>query len=342
MFVFRQVQHQDLDSILELAQFLGSSGSLPLNKKALEAKIENSIRSFEKTSEKKSENIYIFVLEDSIRKLVLGTSLVFAKHGTQESPHTYLEVIHHQREDPSTGISIQHQILRFEFDTDGPSEIGGLILHPDYRGLPIGLGSQLTYSRFIYMGMYPERFESNVIAEMLPPFNPDGTNELWEAFGKRFTGLSYQEADHLSRTNKDFIKNLFPSEDIYTCLFSKKVQEMIGETGKATSSARRLLEKIGFRYLNTVDPFDGGPHLGAKLKEISLVKRLKKASVSREVLRDIGKRGFVGAMGKSGFISLMCQIKSTSESEIQLGPDTRHILELNECSMDSIYWVHFV
>ena len=33
-----------------------------------------------------------------------------------------------------------------------------------------------------------------------------------------------------------------------------------------------MLESIGFKYTNEVDPFDGGPHYRAKLKDITPVK----------------------------------------------------------------------
>jgi arginine N-succinyltransferase len=37
-----------------------------------------------------------------------------------------------------------------------------------------------------------------------------------------------------------------------------------------------MLESIGFRYMEEVDPFDGGPHYRAPKEDISLVKDLSK------------------------------------------------------------------
>jgi arginine N-succinyltransferase len=35
-------------------------------------------------------------------------------------------------------------------------------------------------------------FRDRVLSELLPPLEADGTSKLWEALGRRFTGLTYQ------------------------------------------------------------------------------------------------------------------------------------------------------
>ncbi len=107
----------------------------------------------------------------------------------------------------------------------------------------------------------------------------DGRSLLWEACGKKFTGLDYPEADKLSRKNKEFIKELFPSSDIYASLFSSKAQKLIGEVGKETRGVKRMLERIGFRYVGHIDPFDGGPHFEANLADVALVRKFRVARV---------------------------------------------------------------
>ena len=121
-----------------------------------------------------------------------------------------------------------------------------------------------------------KNFESRILCELTPPLSPDGRSEFWEALGRKFTGLPYVEADYLSRQNKEFIKNLFPEEEIYTCILDARARYVIGRVGLTTMPAKHLLESIGFKYLNQIDPFDGGPHYGANLDEILLVKKAKK------------------------------------------------------------------
>jgi arginine N-succinyltransferase len=44
--------------------------------------------------------------------------------------------------------------------------------------------------------------------------------------------------------------------------------------GKETKPVKKMLESIGFKYKKQVDPFDGGPHYRAKLKDIKVIKNM--------------------------------------------------------------------
>jgi arginine N-succinyltransferase len=82
--------------------------------------------------------------------------------------------------------------------------------------------------RFLYLAMHRDRFRDRVLAELMPPLTPDGKSLFWEACGRRFTGLYYQEADKKSRENKEFIQQLFPGVDVYATLFSPQVRKLLG------------------------------------------------------------------------------------------------------------------
>src|SRR4051812_23960774 len=153
MFVVRQIFNSDFDTVYALAKFLDSF-NLPHDRDPLKEQIERSVTSFVNPKHPKADSLYMFVLEDLKTRKIVGTSSVFGKHGTSDDPHTFLKVFHKTHEDPNLKIKIDHKLLRFEFDTDGPSEIGGLILHPEFRGKDLGLGKFLSYSRFMYMGMH--------------------------------------------------------------------------------------------------------------------------------------------------------------------------------------------
>jgi len=98
--------------------------------------------------------------------------------------------------------------------------------------------------------------------------------------GRRFTGLPYDEADRLSQTNKEFIKSLFPEDEIYMTLLESKARLVVGEVGEQTKPARALMEKMGFVYKNEIDPFDGGPHLGVETVEAKPIQAFKKGKLS--------------------------------------------------------------
>jgi arginine N-succinyltransferase len=122
------------------------------------------------------------------------------------------------------------------------------------------------------MSAHPDLFEREVVAEMLSPFEADHRNLLWEAFGAKFTGLSYREADHLSARTKQFIADLFPRDPVYATLFPAEVQAVIGKAGPTAQAAVRILERVGFHDLHQVDPFDGGPYYGAARDAITSVR----------------------------------------------------------------------
>lgn len=301
-FLIRSVKHDDLQQLTDLAKQFNLL-NLPGDRKILAEKIARSESSFAGELPKdKSE--YLFVIEDTEEKLVVGSSLIIAKHGNEDVPHCYFKILKRDHFSQDLGLGFIHQVLRFQTDADGPTEIGGLLVDKTYRRRPERLGKQISLSRFLYMGLNPERFESRVLCELTPPLTEEGRSEFWEALGRRFTGLPYQEADMLSQTNKEFIEALFPEEDIYLSLLDSKARLVLGRVGEATKPAQHLLESIGFEYLDEVDPFDGGPHYGAKTAEILPIKQGRKARIGELKDASFRTQGLIGT-GSNDFRCVM-------------------------------------
>src|SRR5262245_25426491 len=179
--------------------------------------------------------------------------MVHAQHGTRKAPHIFFEVLEEERYSETLDRHFVHRCLRIGYNYAGMTEIGGLILLPDYRGRKEGLGKLLSYVRFLYIALHRDKFREEVISALLPALQPDGTSLLWESLGRHFTGLSYQEADRLSKDNKEFIRNLFPQGLIYTILLPKHVQAQIGVVGPHTRGVEKMLRQIGFEYANRID-----------------------------------------------------------------------------------------
>ena len=270
-FVVRAVRSDDLNQLADLAKQFNLL-NLPGDKKILGEKIERSLASFEGNLAREQSE-YLFVLEDTEESMVVGSSLVMAKHGTEDVPHSYFKILKRNHFSQDLGIGFIHQVLRFQLDNDGPSEIGGLLVDRSYRRRPERLGKQISLSRFLYMGMHLDRFEDRTLCELTPPLTDENRSEFWEALGRRFTGLNYNEADLLSQSHKEFIESLFPEEDIYLCLLDSKARTVLGRVGEHTKPAQHLLESIGFEYLEEVDPFDGGPHFGCKTRDIEVIRQ---------------------------------------------------------------------
>jgi arginine N-succinyltransferase len=324
-FIVRPVRHEDVNQLTDLAKQF-TLLNLPGEKKVIAKKIERSIVAFEGKMTK-PESEYLFVLEDTEEQLVVGSSLIMAKHGTEDIPHNFFKILKRNHYSDDLGIGFIHQVLRFQLDTDGPTEIGGLLVDKIYRRRPEKLGKQISLSRFLYMGMNMDRFEDRVLCELTPPLTDEGRSEFWEALGRRFTGLPYQEADLLSQSHKEFISSLFPEDDIYLSLLDAKARAVLGRVGEFTKPAQHLLENIGFEYLDEVDPFDGGPHYGCNTADILPIKHGKRVRVSE--FKDASYKE-QGLMAKSGD-EFKCTVVSYDlrGSEVAISPTSRALLGLD-------------
>jgi arginine N-succinyltransferase len=277
MLIIRDASLHDLDELFRLAAFLNTV-NLPADREVLRDILALGEQSFGQKLPPMDRE-YLFVLEDTQTKQLLGTSMIIAQHGTPESPHIFFEVLRDEKYSSSLGRHFVHQVLKIGYSYNGPTEIGGIVLDPIFRGHADRLGKQLSFVRFLYIARHPNRFRRRVLAELLPPLEADGTSLLWESLGRHFTGLSYQEADRSSKKNKEFIRTLFPSESIYVSLLPEKVQDLIGEVGPSTKGVAKMLEDIGLEYQKRIDPFDGGPHYSARVEDISLVQAHKTCTV---------------------------------------------------------------
>lgn len=278
MFKLRSIEKSDLDHLFELSQKM-TFINLPADKKILENKIASSIQSFDNPHEDLTQNHYIFGLEDLVEKKIIGVSMIHAQHGSPNEPHVYFKVSQKQYHSQSLNKSMDHHILEFKYAKGNLTEIGGLILDPKYRGNPYKLGKQLSFVRFLYMGLNPQRFHSNIHVELLPPMDKNSEPPLWKALGKKFTGMNYFEADLLSLKNKEFIISLFPDTPIHLSLLPQEAQNAIGKVGKETQGVKKMLKDVGFQFNHEVDPFDGGPHYRAQLPDILPIKNLQQGKV---------------------------------------------------------------
>lgn len=262
------VEH--LADLCELARHLDTV-NLPDDRAAIERLLETSERSFRGELRDARAREYVFVLWDGQARRAVGTSTIIAQLGRRSAPYIYLEVRNEEKYSATLDRHYVHRVLTTRYSYDGPTEIGGLVMHPDCRRSPERLGSLISYVRFAFIAMRRADFRDQVLAELLPPFELDGTSRLWEAYGRRFTGLSYREADRLSKSNKEFVRSLFP-EEIYATLLSPEAQALIGEVGPDTRGVEKMLRRIGFEYAERVDPFDGGPHFTCATDRISLIR----------------------------------------------------------------------
>jgi arginine N-succinyltransferase len=280
VFYVRPAVSADLPALLSVARHLDSV-NLPNDELRLRESIERSERSFSGALERPKRELLFVLVERAAdgSERALGSSMIFAQHGSRRSPHIYFDVIDEERYSESLDRHFRHQLLRIGYNYDGFTEVGGLVLLPEYRGHPQQLGKILVHVRFLYIALFRAWFLDEVVSELLPPLESDGTSRLWEALGRHFTGLSYQEADRLSHENKEFIRALFPQDPIYATLLPRAAQEQIGQVGPRSKGVEKMLVRAGFEYASRIDPFDGGPHFHCRTDEISSVAATRRVKV---------------------------------------------------------------
>jgi len=267
----RPARLADLAAVMELARFLDSP-NLPHDETFLRRRLERSERAFGAPGPPSSGREYQFVLVDDAERVV-GTSAILSKHGTPEMPHLFLRVGEETRVSATTGVRVTHITLKLGASYDGPTELGSLVLRPDARGRPGWPGKLLSWGRFAFIARHRGCFETTVLAEMRAAIDAQGRSAFWDAFGRRFTGMSYTEADRLSASDKSFVLDLFPSTPFYAALLDADVAAQLGHVHEEARPALRLLEKAGLHWIDELDPFDGGPFVAAPVAKVIPVQK---------------------------------------------------------------------
>jgi arginine N-succinyltransferase len=323
----------DEDQLLAVAGHLNTV-NLPNDRDEIRGILEHAQKSFTGAVKDTRRREYVFVLVDNEQQRIVGTSMIIGQLGRRDAPYIYVDVFEEERYSATLDKHFRHVVLKIGYSYNGPTEIGGLIVSPDYRKKPERLGLLISYVRFLYVKMHRELFRDELLAELLPPLEPDGTSHLWDALGRKFTDMTYADADRLSKKNKEFIKGLFPEGAIYATLLPQTAQDVIGKVGAQTRGVEKMLRRIGFRYAWRVDPFDGGPHFTAPTDEVLLVQRTDEARVARLApASDTPKTRALVAVETSDapyFRAIYAPWRATGEAGGELAADAAEHLGLGE------------
>ncbi len=279
-YEIRSATPADEDQLLEVARHLNTV-NLPNDRDEIRGILDQAHKSFTGAVKDARRREYVFVVVDLEKNQIVGTSMIIGQLGRRDAPYIYVDVSEEERYSATLDKHFRHVVLKIGYSYNGPTEIGGLIVAPGYRKKPERLGLLISYVRFLYIKLHRELFKDELLAELLPPLEPDGTSHLWNALGRKFTEMTYADADRLSKKNKEFIKGLFPEGAVYATLLPQDAQDVIGKVGAQTKGVEKMLRRIGFQYAWRVDPFDGGPHFTAPTDEVKLVARTLEATVTK-------------------------------------------------------------
>ena len=269
--LIRPVRRQDATALVELATLLDTM-NLPRDPAVIAniiAESEASFAHFACPAHGQPDTTFpkrTYTLVAVQGEQLLGTASLLSHHGTPEDPHYYLRVVEQTFHSKQLDMQRRRHLLCLERDVIPWTELGGLVVHSAARGQ--GVGKLLVAARLLLVAMFRAFFCQRLLAELLPPRRADGSNAFWDALGGPLTGLNYYRADLLCRTDKEFIESLFPQHEIVLELLPPEAQAIVGQVGPATLPVYHLLQRAGFHYLHTIDPFDGGPHYGAPVETV--------------------------------------------------------------------------
>lgn len=320
MFV-RTADIDDLDALLALAR-RGGSGltNLPADRTALAARLHASTGALADDAAP-GPIILVLCTDDH----VVGCGMVFPRIGTDWPFYSY-RISRTTQQSAVTGRRVSMRMLTLTNDFDGHSEVGGLLVDPDFQGR--GAGALMARSRYLFIACHRERFGTHVIAD-LRGMQVDGGSPFWDAVGRHFYDMPFEEADRLNAmTGNQMIADLGPRHPIHVALLSAEAQAVIGEPHRDGQRARDLLLTEGFREDGYIDIFDAGPTLVGEIDTlVSIRASLANRIEAIEAIGDDAEEHLIAAHVGAGFRVARAAVRQ-SRSGIAVDPETARILNL--------------
>ena len=323
--LLRCARNTDLAAIHTLAEESGVGiTTLPKDIELLKKRLAWSMQSFQSKRERPDNDYYLFVLEDTETQQVVGTSAILASIG-QEPPFYSYELSTQTHTCPSLGLYNTYHSLRLVTAHKGQSELCTLFLDPAYRHKTNGL--LLSRSRFLFMADFPERFETTLVAEMRGVSDEQGRSPFWDAVGHHFIPLPFIEADRLTlASNKQFIRDLIPTDPIHVNLLPKDAQDVIGKAHPSTQAALNILRHEGFVMTKHIDIFDAGPTITAVRNTVRSIARSRYLKIS-SISDFIDDTPFILANASLDFRATISDL-SITKTTCSISKETAHLLQL--------------
>jgi len=280
MIVIRPVEHDDIDGLYNLAKKVGPGmTTFPPDRDVLTQKIVASNKAFSFDTKKEDENAFLMVLENTEIKTIMGTAGIYSNIG-KEVPFYSFKILTRSKHSYKLNSKVSSKTLHLVNEYTGDTEVGTLILDPDYRGG--GHGKLLAKCRYLLIAQFRELFGTRLIAELRGWSDQEAISPFWESVGKHFfQGMQYEHADYLSATtNNQFIADLMPEYPIYIDLLPEAAKAVIGKPHKVGEPALNMLFKEGFRYENLVDIFDAGPTVHAYIENVETVTNSQEKTIA--------------------------------------------------------------
>ena len=270
--VLRTARKSDLDGVMALAM-AGGSGltNLPPHRDVLASRIEASELAITDAGAREAGAAIMLVVERDCR--IVAVSSIFPRVGAEWPFYSY-RLTRQANRSLAVGRVKAQTLLNLVNDFDGEAEVGMLFVDPAMRGS--ALGALAARGRYLFIAAHRDWFGRRVMAELRGWQDADGGSPVWEAIGRHFYDMDFQEADRTGAlTGNQFIADLGPRYPLYLSLLPAAAQAAIGRPHDDGRPAYDMLIAEGFHAGDYVDIFDGGPTVVA---DIDAVKTVREAS----------------------------------------------------------------
>lgn len=324
MHFIRPIELKDHSTFVEMAQS-ASIGitSLPKNSELLLKRIEDSNKAFLTPAE---SHHYLFVLENGKISKVEGVAGILSKTAVQ-APEFFFRIEKQSIPQFHPEVCQEHLILHPSVLKNGPTEIGSLFLSRENR--KAGLGRLLSFSRFLFMAAFCDRFDPTVTALMRGYFNSENQSPFWEGVGRKFFNLDFPTLLHLREKGEEFVTNFFPKYPIYASLLHHSAQAVIGQIHPHTAPALKMLQQEGFQLTGQIDFFDAGPEIASPLNSIRTVRESRVAVFESVEAISEKEKPYLISNERLNFRATWAPLV-LKESSVRLSQETAQVLQIKE------------
>lgn len=335
LYVMRAAGPEDIEGFKQLREIAGPGfTSLMLGDDAMAEKLALSAESFASSITAPGGERYFIALEHAETGALAGCCQVKATIG-EMPPFFNFRLITEAQSSVAAERRFDMDVLIGVNDFTGCSEVGSLFVRPEHRAN--GVGRAIAQSRYMLMATAPNRFNDRVVSELRGVVSEDGVSPFWEAVGRHFFKMDFDEADKLSATtDNQFILDLMPQHPIYVDLLPESARAVIGQCHKHGEGARRLLDWEGFRFSKVVDIFDAGPLMSATRDSIKTLREAQRVTLKPEAPTG-GARALI-ATPETGAFRCVPARAALDGAVVKVDPDVLTALKL-EAGAEALAWV---
>jgi len=197
------------------------------------------------------------------------------------------------------------------------TEVGSLLLHPDYRSN--GIGPWLACSRYLLIATDLERFGRHIFSELRGVVDEDDRSPFYDSVCAPHFGCSFAEADdRCAHGCQAELNALLPKDAIALDSLSSDARAAMAQPHAAGRRALDYLEAEGFRFEGVVDLLDGGPAVVAESRAVKMIQQSFEVPIQPSKLDDDRMIDAYVALG-SGPDFRCCRMSVSLEDDGSMG-----------------------